>query len=738
MVQKGAVTSLIQFNNILLKSLRDSVEVDEKGNKRFSPQSFFTKWFRDNGTPLFFLFKKNLGVTNIQFAELVALLRVHAQSTIAKDHLHQLQFASTSEFKQMFQQVGKEFLHSAPNVETAYELVPDLYSVLLRRVVVLDAYYGSSAVYLPPHISVDLPSLVSQSGYIHSCGESVFIRNMMKISKDEIMEKVDDHIKRTVPSGKKLFFVIYAHEDFSKYERQKASELRGGLDDVKMYVEKLYVGDDRLVSVIREMKRRFSERLVIPPSGSFKKLHEKAKNSPEIEQDRTLWLIVDHSTGRENRHPGEEQIYILYDQLYHNENPFHIFDENKPAWVDHTTIPHTLAGAMINITRPWRKRKNRKTVLVDPFVGTGTTWLEGLKFPESEVTVKGSDLNPMSPILTRDNLEFFSLSASELRKCTDRLKRLHDYLEPDELSPEFTRPEIEEPLSSSYLWAIQTLVKLEAEHDIKNDTTAHKNYDVYKELQSRSFEDRLLLYVAFRAYKRHAAALARESDSQSDAWLAAYAAEASALNYQIEELTNLRAREERGIAKGNLKGLNVAFLGRYSKVTSIGSQEVAKYIEALPQDFVSISDARHLQPNSADVIVTDPPYGFNTEKDDNDLAKLYVESIRKMVLALRDEGHLVFCLPDRSRTGRQLPFFTRRELITQQVLAICEEQGFEVINSASTLPHPASRYNPPYYWESERALRRLILHFKIRKVHGANIGANVYKTLSKIRTKGRD
>ena len=50
---------------------------------------------------------------------------------------------------------------------------------------------------------------------------------------------------------------------------------------------------------------------------------------------------------------SSKRFLICYKQEFRNENPFHIFDENKPAWVSHTTAPHALTAAMLNIARPF-------------------------------------------------------------------------------------------------------------------------------------------------------------------------------------------------------------------------------------------------------------------------------------------------------------------------------------------------------------------------------------------------
>jgi tRNA G10 N-methylase Trm11 len=130
-------------------------------------------------------------------------------------------------------------------------------------------------------------------------------------------------------------------------------------------------------------------------------------------------------------------------------------------------------------------------------------------------------------------------------------------------------------------------------------------------------------------------------------------------------------------------------------------------------------DESPLQARTCDVVITDPPYGFNTDDNPEELARLYSAVIERMISALKDEGQLVLCLLDRSHTGRRSPFFTHKELITQQVLSIAEQATpkREVIIPAYAVPQQRQIFRAPYYWESERALRRAILHFRIRDRH---------------------
>lgn len=224
-------------------------------------------------------------------------------------------------------------------------------------------------------------------------------------------------------------------------------------------------------------------------------------------------------------------------------------------------------------------------------------------------------------------------------------------------------------------------------------------------LIKRDFFDRFLFYIALRTLKRNLAAFERESKS----WIDAYKYELSKLKNQINELHNLREKENQD-RKSNLDNCKIIIQGDYSLSTTLSYREIKK----LDNIIVRKNDVRDIKPNSCDLIITDPPYGFNKSGSVADLAQLYKEMIKTIILALKKNGHLVFCLPDHSRTGKKIKFFTNYGLIIHQVLATAESLNREVINSVFAAPSPNILFRPPFYWESERALRRSILHFRFK------------------------
>lgn len=82
------------------------------------------------------------------------------------------------------------------------------------------------------------------------------------------------------------------------------------------------------MSVLRAMKERYAGRLEIPDPGDFREKHDEFRQHPGVDPNRTLWLIRDFSIEGKSLKRGGDEYFVCYEQLWKNENPFHIFDEN--------------------------------------------------------------------------------------------------------------------------------------------------------------------------------------------------------------------------------------------------------------------------------------------------------------------------------------------------------------------------------------------------------------------------
>ena len=259
------------------------------------------------------------------------MLRTYISAKQNGSQVRDFQLLSVQEFNASVGSLVESF--SEAGLDRALDLVAELYTDLLQDIVCIQMYFGSCAVFVPCSMELDLLPVCAESGYVHSCGLSVLNRNLTKATQKEVFERLTAHLKRRAISKARL--VVYAHEDFTRHDRRFAGELKDGLDDVKLHAEKYYIGKDSLVQTLKDLSAdpHLGSRLDIVEPAHY----EKGGSLGDLP---VIWLLVDHRPAGEIRTRSDEQYYILYEQQYRNENVFHLFDENKPAWNDHTTIPH--------------------------------------------------------------------------------------------------------------------------------------------------------------------------------------------------------------------------------------------------------------------------------------------------------------------------------------------------------------------------------------------------------------
>lgn len=672
----------------LTKTLQNSFT--EKG---FDPSLFSKQWFPQS-SQYYFLFKKNLKVTNISHAELLALLKSYTVFTQTQQTANDLQFMSFKEFKKSISELIKAFPRDNNNGLDLSKTISSLYADLLCHTVIVDSYFGSAAVSLPSHMDFDLASICGKSGYIHSAGKIVFIRNMATAEKEKFFTCLSEHLDNSNRTNKKkIFFAVYAHEDFTPFDRKDESELRNGLNDVKLFVEKCYMGSTKLVRVINEMRAKFTDDLFIPDAGNFKKHHDLGSRDKDVSDDRAIWLLIDQNINESNiRIPGEDSFYICYDQKYLNSNPCHIFDENKPAWIAHTTLPHTLAAAMISISKPyWPKEGSIE--IADPFAGSGTIYFESRKF--SRTNVYCGDMNSLMERVITDNSIFLSQDKHIQSECISNLTRLKKILS----------SKIEDVDESDY-----QLVELADQYDralAENSETAEK--EILSKLNKLQVKDRLLFYIGLRIIRRHEMALERNGSSH---FITAFRKEVDALLRQMKSLRKLYKTK-----KISTKGVLAIRQSMYSLACTSDTNKAYGGAK-LEGCILKNTDARDIPENRFDVIVTDPPYGINTVEEREELAMLYRDMCEAWIKALKSDGQIIICLPEQMRTGQDFPFFTHKEIVIQQMLSAARKAGREIINPSYTVPKIPHLYRPPFYWDSDRALRRAILHFRIRNTVG--------------------
>lgn len=116
-------------------------------------------------------------------------------------------------------------------------------------------------------------------------------------------------------------------------------------------------------------------------------------------------------------------------------------------------------------------------------------------------------------------------------------------------------------------------------------------------------------------------------------------------------------------------------------------------------------------PGVFDILITDPPYGFNTHFEGGSLMGLFGAFFPQAVRSLSPKGQLIVSLPEHSRNGRQVPFYQTRSAVIQQIITAAHDQSKQIVNFSDGLPDRAGIFRPPYYWFSPAGVSRSILKF---------------------------
>lgn len=677
----------VSIAELLTSVLDESIDHD---TGEFHWDQFFPKWFREHGTPAFFLFKRNLGVTNVQYVELLTLIRQHSANLSTYAELPVPQFQTAEQIKTMTQDViGSVLDVSQVERRAALRRFAETYGEVFCALHAVDMFFSSCAIFCPPGRKVDLERICAEAGYIHSVGKSVFIRNIKKARRADLEQSIESHLAN-MSRREPIPFVAYSHEDFSEFDKESKDQITRGIDGTKLYVEKMSMGSARLSQVLKDIEQRFENRLKVPAAGSYKMEHAFTSKS-------TLWLIGDRSVAPISpTNPGADRYYICYEQLAKSEDPFFFFDENKPAWKSHTTMPHSLTAALLNAMRPLPAG----STICDPFGGSGTTWFETKRIG-LPVKIACGDLSPLSRQMVADNAAFFSMSSGELTSLQAALR-----------SPQQDAGQIALDIGGEqssggleYDLALASLERLKQQQP-DEDQEYRIDHSFLSELSRASRLTRLFFYLALRAQLRFQAGFQRRALNFEKA----FEKSTKELVDQIQKLIEWkRLAESDEVAR---RGGFIVAAGTYSVKVLPELPQILSTMEALLDAEIYVGSAVDLPEQEYDAILCDPPYGFNTKEDRDELTMLYQQFFEAAIRALRPNGQLIICLPAESYTGRDLPYCTNSKLIVRQVLSIADRLGKEVYTPGHAVPHRALA--APYYWEAERALRRVILHFRFR------------------------
>lgn len=712
---------------------------------------------------LFLLLYKNLSVTNVSVYEIISLLKVHTASRQAENN-YEVMFFSDEEYTKylsnMVLSIIQSKLDNAISSDDRDQFITNIVNLCgdaLNSTIILNVYFSSVLLHVPQSLSVNVRKIMAESGYIHSSGNAVYVRNVEKAIIGDL-----EHRLKTFLNGyseKDVFITPYADEFFSPYDITSPVSIRNGLSGVKLQLRKHYIEGQPLLDYLATLPQRFKVQV---PLGlkDFAKEREESKETTETKG--TIWFVVDYALEKDDslERPGrnEESLYLfVYAQSFLNDNQLILFKERKPGWYASITLPHTLSIALINVLRGQRRKRRgtvdgRRPVFLDPFYGTGTGLFDAALRMENTVII-GFDRDPIAAQVVKDNAKFFSLSVDDLRNFREAFSAGQSYLGKINSYSELMRSIRDlsldrivlelaaEEHAKLALKAVSTYV-LELEVDgkvasLQNTISKSINYGLPEQLRTilldpkTNFRVRILIYCIWRALALGTFSIRDNKDNV----LGIISKEFEKVEREISHVIRGMERGEKAACGQflEMEGLySHAFLINNEKIGQLASEiqhikfdEMAKMIRAGNDPdkwapgiwLVDVEDsieALALLEKRVDFLMTDPPYGFNMDTDGEAvLMNFFGKLVPRIVGVLRPQGQACLVLPAFAKNGRQIPFFETYQAIIRQFIAAANQADRPLVTEVETLPRPRGLFKKPFYWTSASVLERRIVHFSL-------------------------
>ncbi|RED37695.1 putative RNA methylase family UPF0020 [Rhodopseudomonas thermotolerans] len=650
-------------------------------------------------------------------------------------------------------------------VERTSSRISGIHGASLRGLIILDAYHSTCAVAISKDLEIDTASIVGRSGYIHSAGQLLYIRNAAKFEASACivsLRRYHASISEASGSSGRLPFFLMANEHLDPYDHSRPDAGGGsGIVQTRIPKDKYFIGGqpagDFWDAILLD---RDLARIVSPMPGEedpHTEIRDFEKNNQRL-NDHCLFLLRDFGID-ERGSRSNKQYLILYARQFRNSSPFVIFDESKPGWYAPVTAPHTLTAAMLNLCLPnlMGRQRDRPLVVCDPFVGSGTSILEAHKLPGSVRFIAG-DLSKPAQFARNDNLLFFSLPQKDqendddcknnllaplatlplsidgilnLLSCitsTNLKQMLGDALEEATTISTRTQATSLDSVKQAFPWAAARLL----EHLRSNAPAPSRTQAGIRTLREADFSEvltafsnqrslalRLLIYLVWRSILRVGPSLYREGkkrDRQIEILTKAVQSELDTFKSQCKNLSKIREMrpEDQVVTLGERlliqKGWYCPEI--ISPRIAVGSKEAGFVLQDGGQ--VSALDLLKDLERQVDLLVTDPPYAFNTDDYEKNL-DLYRELPGAIVRSMNDGGQAVICLPEQSHNGQNIPSYARKSWFVRAFIAEAAQNSAKVVNVGETRPSVRVLFDSPYYWRSSRALTRSVLHFTIRR-----------------------
>lgn len=709
-------------------------------NPTDASKSFMENWFFNNqfdpdndgqfGSFLFLQFK-SASVTDIARSELRSLVELNIKQHYGDPH--RVVYYTTKEFTQLFENLiaslnpTTTLADNEDDFLSLVELIADSYSELFYRALLLDHYFTSASVHVPPSLRLSIENVVGESGYIHSAGRLIYIRQMSKSYDRDVTIRINNYLNATDSErncDKRVSVTPYAKEFFDPFEKSISStSTRNGLDNVKFNLAKQHVGSTKLIDYLQGLEQDpYLHGRVVIPSGLLN--YKTERQEQNADPDRTIWLISDYSTNIDSTSKKyrrtDTRYLIVYGQTIYNKSQLITTKERKPAWYAPVTVPSTLSAALVNSTRV--SGSPEKIRVLDPFCGTGTFLLDaGIRYKGA--CLIGLDKNPVVPQVIEDNLRFFAEDKVVLESY-------HNFCQTIGHSDERDSSVTETLLSTLNALAVEYDFKSivgAINHIIENDFSETSFINYFRELSAGGRAEH---YVVWRALVLNRFSISRKPESV----MKIIETEKTTVNKELESI-------KYNVSSEPVQNALTFFQGTYSKASKINPHMFRKLLGGLDchhllgedfdlqvskvsnvlsaiesgvtifnvDDSISVLDGVSRKGTSSafskfDLIITDPPYGVNTSEGGADvLFPLFKRLTRALCSLLSPHGELILTLPDFTRNGQHIPFYQTRGMIVPEIRTVLAELGFD---------HGTYSIKEKY-WSSPSVLDRTIVHVKL-------------------------
>jgi tRNA G10 N-methylase Trm11 len=717
----------------------------------------------------FFLLWKNLSVTNISVNELAALLRSHAKNRHTSRST-KIDFVRTDDYKDFLNNLWQSVFVRASwetrdrtvreRIKRAVKSIVAFHSNFFERTIIFDIYYTSVFVFIPRSIKVDVGAVAMQSGYVHSAGIAIYFRNIEKADRELFRERMKRFLG--MQPEKKFFITPYASELFGPYEGRSSVSIRNGLDGVRIQLRKHYFERETLPNFLTWLQKNF-ENLIIPRGvGSY---DDDRAYSLQCGADEkvSIWFVTDSGVKYDPREriaeKSKDLFIITYAQTHYNHNQFNVFKERKPAWAASTTLPHSLSAAMVNVAKhhvelnAGTKDEKQKIVVLDPFCGTGTTLFDAAtRLPDA--VVLGLDSSQLMPALVETNAAFFSCRDEQVAPILSMVTAVAGYLRKHidddtaanamaetsrDRSLRFKTPRTSEQEFQYCLALLIRAMNSKEKSGISDAAVVRLSRDGFSPefvtlINSKAFDlkTKVMFYALWRSLLMNTFSIRSEARTPKGIFMI-FLEEMLRCEKEHRDLHKLLGRETRhqagkhfawsacGGAYSYESRLRPDFFSgigrpralRESALTDklIGSLKPGTYVCRVGDSVKALAKKKPF----ADVIISDPPFGFNEFDTEADAVRqLYAEMIPTLIRVLKPWGQLVIALPAFAKNGKQIPFYQTRESVTKQVIATVEAADRRILRNVETVPAEREIFDLPWYWGTASTIERRIIHFLIQ------------------------